>query len=281
MSEPILSMTTRNRCPNASRLALSTLGLALLAGLLQAEGQRISALAGTVVRWEAPNTERCSADDRSWLPHRDTCYFPIDLDRTGEMVIQRRRDGAEEIATVTMGEYPYRVQHLQVSDEGQVNLSDANLARVGEEKARIDALWDRETRRRFEIPLSQPIEDPRPGTSFGSKRIFNGQPRSPHSGEDYKASTGTPVLATAGGEVVLAEEHFFGGKSVFIDHGDGLISMYMHLSRIDVETGAEVESGKVIGKAGSTGRVTGPHLHFGLRWRGARIDPAVLMPATD
>ena len=274
-------MTTRTRCPLAASLVLSALGIALLAPGLVAEDEPISAVAGTVVRWVAADTESCSADDRSWLPHGDTCYFPIDLDRSGELAIHRRRNGAQESATVKLGDYPYRVQHLRVSDDGQVNLSEANLTRAGEERAQIDALWDRDTGREFEIPLAHPIKDPRPGTSFGSKRVFNGQPRSPHSGEDYKASTGTTVLAAAAGEVVLAEEHFFGGNSVFIDHGDGLISMYMHLSRIDVEAGEKVEGGKAIGRVGSTGRVTGPHLHFGLRWRGARIDPAVLMPPAD
>ena len=107
--------------------------------------------------------------------------------------------------------------------------------------------------------------------------MINGEPRNPHTGVDYAADAGTAVLAVAGGSVVLAEEHFFAGKSVFIDHGNGLISMYFHLSEIGVQKGQAVELGQSVGKVGATGRATGPHLHFGLRWHGSKVDPAVLL----
>ena len=101
-------------------------------------------------------------------------------------------------------------------------------------------------------------------------------PRSPHTGADYAANQGTPVLAAEAGTVRLAEEHFFSGNSIFIDHGDGLVSMYFHMHELFVSPGDRVTRGAVIGTVGSTGRSTGPHLHFGLRWRGARIDPRPL-----
>ncbi|MEE2778468.1 MAG: M23 family metallopeptidase, partial [Acidobacteriota bacterium] len=237
----------------------------------------IEAKPGTVVRWAAEGTESCREGDREWSPHGDTCYFALDLDRTGELEISRVRERVEEHATVRVGDYPYRVQHLKLADSSRVDLSAENLARSQEERARIEALWGLDSSRSFDIPLGAPLALMESRGSFGSRRTFNGQPRSPHSGEDYRATTGTAVMAVARGTVALAEEHFFGGKSVYLDHGDGLVSMYMHLSSIEVEVGASVEPGDRIGRVGATGRVTGPHLHFGLRWRGARVDPAVLL----
>jgi murein DD-endopeptidase MepM/ murein hydrolase activator NlpD len=117
----------------------------------------------------------------------------------------------------------------------------------------------------------------RGGRSFGARRFFNDQPRSPHSGIDLRAAAGTPVHAVGAGTVVLAAEHFFGGNSVYIDHGGGLISVSMHLSRMLVKQGERVTPGQVIGEVGATGRVTGPHLHFGVRWHGARVDPGLLL----
>ncbi len=107
--------------------------------------------------------------------------------------------------------------------------------------------------------------------------MFNGQPRSPHGGADFKAKPGTLVRAAADGRVVVAEDQYFPGRAVFIDHGDGLISMSFHFSEILVKEGDEVKRGDPIGRVGATGRVTGPHLHFALRWHGARVDPAILL----
>ena len=127
------------------------------------------------------------------------------------------------------------------------------------------------------MPLVEPLDDLGEGGSFGSRRYFNDQPRSPHSGADYSALEGTPVYSAAPGRVVLADDLFFSGKSVFVDHGDGLISMYFHLSELMVDEGRQVDARERIGRVGMTGRTTGPHLHFGLRWKGARVDPALLL----
>ncbi|MDE2978565.1 MAG: M23 family metallopeptidase [Acidobacteriota bacterium] len=113
------------------------------------------------------------------------------------------------------------------------------------------------------------------GGRFGAKRIINGEPRSPHTGADYAVPQGTPVLAVEDAVVALAGEFFFSGNAVFLDHGNGLISMYFHLHEVFVEQGDEVPRGRLIGTVGSTGRSTGPHLHFGIRWQGARVDPAL------
>jgi murein DD-endopeptidase MepM/ murein hydrolase activator NlpD len=112
---------------------------------------------------------------------------------------------------------------------------------------------------------------------FGSRRIINGQRRSPHSGLDFAAPAGTPVVAANRGRVALVVEFFFGGRLVALDHGEGLYTLYMHLERVDVTEGALVERGSIIGAVGSTGRATGPHLHWAAQLRRARIDPNALL----
>jgi len=114
-------------------------------------------------------------------------------------------------------------------------------------------------------------------SSFGFRRIINGTPRAPHSGTDLSAPTGTEVVAANHGRVVLVGNFFFAGGSVVIDHGGGLFTMYFHLSEFKVEEGATVKSGELIALSGSSGRVTGPHLHWGARLANARIDPLELL----
>jgi murein DD-endopeptidase MepM/ murein hydrolase activator NlpD len=138
-------------------------------------------------------------------------------------------------------------------------------------------LWTREGPRRFSLPLAAPLDPLPPGGRFGHRRIINGLTRSPHGGMDYSAAAGAAVLAAADGTVALVADQFFGGNAVFVDHGDGLVTMYMHMSRVDVTEGQAVRRGDTVGAVGSTGRATGPHLHFAVRWRGARVDPALLL----
>jgi murein DD-endopeptidase MepM/ murein hydrolase activator NlpD len=127
---------------------------------------------------------------------------------------------------------------------------------------------------------SKPFAVPIPGgsgTNFGHRRIFNGQARAPHAGADLKASTGTPILSTNRGRVVLARDLFYTGNTVVLDHGLGIYTIYAHLSKINVKPGTMVENGALLGLAGATGRVTGPHLHWSARVQGARVDPFSLV----
>jgi murein DD-endopeptidase MepM/ murein hydrolase activator NlpD len=233
---------------------------------------------GSVVRWEGEGTERCGLGGNEWPALGGACFFPIDLEQpAGPLRLARWRRGVRQRAVVSVGPYPYATQEIRLPDDRQVHLSPADLARHERERAQVAALWARRGPARFALPLAPPLAELPVGGRFGARRIFNGEPRSPHTGADYEASAGTPVLATADGVVALVAEHFFAGKSLYLDHGDGLFSMAFHLSRIDVEQGQEVRRGQRIGAVGSSGRATGPHLHFGLRWRGARIDPALLL----
>jgi murein DD-endopeptidase MepM/ murein hydrolase activator NlpD len=231
---------------------------------------------GSVVRWPGPELVSCEIDGRRWAPLDGACLFPIDLERTGTVELVRRSTAGVASRRVAVGPSPYPEQRLEVEDRYVAPSAEA-LARIARERKRVAALLGREGSRRFRLPLGAPL-DPLPDASrFGARRVFNGQPRSPHSGADFAAATGTPVLAVDDGEVALAEEHYFAGRSVFVDHGDGLLSMSFHLSEIAVAKGDRVRRGQLLGRVGATGRVTGPHLHFGLRWHGARVDPVLLL----
>jgi hypothetical protein len=236
---------------------------------------------GTVVRWPGDGIESCAMEKQTWAPLGGTCYYAIDLlKKEGPLDLGRTRDGQVESARVLVGPYDYPMQTLTLPKE-KVDLSPQDLARVEKESRAIGRLWGRRGPARFTLPLHAPLDPLPEGGRFGSRRIINGQPKSPHSGADFTAPAGEPVLAAADGIVALAGNHFFGGNSVFLDHGDGLISMYMHLSRILVKEGEPVRRGQPIGAVGATGRATGPHLHFGVRWHRAKVDPEVLLADPD
>jgi len=237
---------------------------------------------GTLVRWPGEGIDSCGMADRQWNPLAGECWYPIDLlTPAGEISVLRWRDGERQEEILLVGAYPYEVQHLTLQDDSQVSLSAENLRRVQKENGMIAAMWRLDSPRRFDLPLASPLESLPPGGRFGARRFFNDQPRSPHTGADYAADSGTPILAVAAGTVALTGDFFFPGKSVFVDHGDGLVSMYFHLSGIAVDKGDEIRQGEILGLVGQSGRATGPHLHFGIRWHGARVDPRLLLAAPD
>jgi murein DD-endopeptidase MepM/ murein hydrolase activator NlpD len=176
-----------------------------------------------------------------------------------------------------VGEKRYASQSLKVAPR-QVNLSAEDLARVNRERIIIDAALNRWSNEQPEsLRLPQPVPGVR-SSSFGMRRIFNGESRNPHSGMDIAAPTGTPVLTPIAGTVIDTGEFFFNGNTVFVDHGRGLISMYCHLSAINVEPGQHVAAGARLGLVGMTGRATGPHLHWGLSLNRAGVDPELFVP---
>jgi murein DD-endopeptidase MepM/ murein hydrolase activator NlpD len=267
--------------------ALLSAGLALAGPAPPAQGGERTVRPGTLLRWAGEGIEACALDARRFAPVSGACLYPVDLlHPAGPLTLRRWREGRREQASARVGRFDYPLQRLTLPP-GMVELSPQDAARVRREQAQVAPLWARDGPRLFALPLRAPLDPLPEGGRFGSRRIINGRPRSPHGGSDYSVAAGTPVRAAADGVVALVAEHFFGGNSVFLDHGDGLITMYFHLSRVDVAEGQQLQRGERIGAVGSSGRATGPHLHFGVRWRGARIDPApllgdpALIPALD
>jgi murein DD-endopeptidase MepM/ murein hydrolase activator NlpD len=176
-------------------------------------------------------------------------------------------------------EKAYEEQHITIKDKRKVNPEKRDMERINREKQEITAAlgqWTPHTG--VVIDFQWPVEG-QTSSPFGLKRFFNEQPRNPHSGLDIAAPEGTPIRAPAPGTIIETGDYFFNGNTVFIDHGQGLVTMYCHMSAIDVKPGTKVATGDVIGKVGMTGRVTGPHLHWGVSLNDARVDPVLFLPA--
>jgi murein DD-endopeptidase MepM/ murein hydrolase activator NlpD len=176
---------------------------------------------------------------------------------------------------VTVIKKKYPVQKLTLPKD-MVVLSPENEARVEREQKKMEAIWPNETGRVWDGDFM----NPRKGkivTKFGVRRFINKIPKSPHSGVDVEAEEGEEVHAPNNGIAVLIDEQFYSGKSLILDHGQGIFTMFFHLSRILVTPGQQVKKGDVIALVGSTGRSTGAHLHWGVRMQGARVDPLELI----
>lgn len=201
---------------------------------------------------------------------------PLDA-KPGAMTLTVSDAAGERLVSVDVGTRQYREQHLTIKEKRYVTPSEQELARYRRERAEMDGAREswRETAalanfRRAPVPGPQ-------SDSFGSRRFFNGQPRNPHSGMDIAAPTGTPVVAPAAGVVVATGAYFFNGSTVMLDHGEGLVTLYCHLSQIDVTVGDTVATGDTLGLVGATGRVTGAHLHWSVYLSGVAIDPAYML----
>jgi len=183
----------------------------------------------------------------------------------------------DEPRIVNVGSHAYREQRLTIENKSQVNPDQKQLDRIFGERKIIDAALNNFRNTSLDgVSLSTPV----PGShssSFGSRRFFNDQPRAPHSGMDIAADTGTPIAAPRAGIITATGDYFFNGNTVIVDHGQGFVTMYCHLSETAVEEGDEVMTGDILGAVGATGRVTGPHLHFGTYLNGTAVDPAILL----
>lgn len=272
-----------NRLPRPARIF--ALSLALLMGIAHAGLPRQSAVPGGVVLIDIPDAGTqppavTFEGKRVMVLRRDTDWVAvvgIPLARSpGPAQVEIRQGAATLTRGFTIEGKAYATQSLKVAPR-QVDLSPEDAARVARESPILRKAMDTFTEDApATLRLEQPVIGPR-SSSFGLRRVFNGQSRNPHSGMDIAAPTGTPVIAPAPGRVVETGDFFFNGKTVIVDHGQGLVTLYCHLSRIDVEPGDSVETGDLLGAVGSTGRSTGPHLHWGVSLNRAYVDPALFL----
>jgi murein DD-endopeptidase MepM/ murein hydrolase activator NlpD len=274
---------------NIRQFALVYLAALLCAPVLAAGfvAPRASAVPGGVVTFKLPG----AADQKPVVKHAGRpimvvrqgdewlAIAGVSLDvEPGEQTIDVDQPGAEP-RKISFQVLPkqYRTQALKVAP-AMVNPSPQNEARIEKERQKVRAALEAfSPDAPVTLRLAQPVPGPR-SSSFGLRRVFNGESRRPHSGMDIAAPTGTPIKAPLAGKVVDIGEYYFNGGNVIIDHGQGLTTMYCHLSKIRVEVGQDLKLGDVIGDVGATGRVTGPHLHWGVALSGVMVDPALFLP---
>ena len=176
----------------------------------------------------------------------------------------------------TIVDKQYTTQRIEIKDKRKVNPYANDMDRILAEKKRKQKARLVFTPMMVNVDLLQPVEGIMTG-SYGRRRIFNGQKKRPHSGMDIAADLGTPVLAPAAGKVIELGDFFFSGNIVYIDHGQGLITLFAHLSKTHVKLGQSIKKGEIIGEVGATGRVTGPHLHWSLGLNGTWVDPELFL----
>jgi len=208
-----------------------------------------------------------------------TFVFGIGRDATGDVVLRIRQpatDWIEHRVAITPRGWP--VEQINGVPPATVNPPKAIAERIEREQARVVAVRTRDDARTgFAQAFTWPVQG-RISGRFGNQRVYNGTPKSPHSGMDIAVATGTPVKAPANGVITFADPGLYlTGGTVVLDHGHGISSNFLHLSRIDAKVGDIVKQGDVIGAVGATGRATGPHLHWGMSWFDTRIDPLLVL----
>jgi murein DD-endopeptidase MepM/ murein hydrolase activator NlpD len=227
---------------------------------------------------------RVTLDDRRVMIRRQderwmaVAGIPLDRAPGAAALTVTLADGSTREVTFEVGEADYATQHLTVPNRRHVTPDPADLERIGREREVIDAAL---TRFSETATPALSFDAPVPGrrsSSFGLRRFFNDQPRSPHKGMDIAAAKGTPITTPLPGRVLATGDYFFNGNTVIVDHGQGLITLYCHLERIDVTEGEELAAGAGLGTVGATGRVTGPHLHWGVYLNGTAVDPSLFLP---
>jgi murein DD-endopeptidase MepM/ murein hydrolase activator NlpD len=215
------------------------------------------------------------------FPYKDTWYamagIPLKASPGDYLFSIEHKNGITLKTKVSVKEKKYKEQHLTIKNKRKVNPNKKDLDRIAQERPRKKKAKTTRTDTVPDVDFIWPVSG-RISSIFGLRRFFNEQERSPHNGLDIAAAEGTPVKATAKGTVIEAGDFFFSGNMIYIDHGQGIISLYAHLSRIDVKPGDVVDTGDIIGAVGQTGRVTGAHLHFAVFANQTLIDPVYMLP---
>ena len=203
--------------------------------------------------------------------------IPLDIEPGTRQFSLRNAAGEESLLEFDVGDKQYRERRLTITNERQVNPNAEDMERIGRESAEMQrafSTWSDSLSPVF--AMNQPVAGVR-SSSFGSRSFFNGQPRNPHSGMDIAAPEGTPIHAPAPGVILATGSYFFNGNTIIMDHGHGLVSLYCHMNTIDVAPGAVIAAGEQVGRVGSTGRVTGPHLHWSVNLNNVRVDPELFL----
>ena len=235
---------------------------------------RVSAGAAMPQTWLGEQPVLVTPDHGVWYA---VVGLPLDM-TPGPHVLRIEIGGATKTRDFVVNAKQYPEQHVTLEDKSKVELSPADEARADRELAAITGLkhhW--RTAQDADLAFIMPVNGEL-SSHFGLRRFFNGEPRAPHAGIDVAVARGTPVRASGRGEVLAVGDYFFNGRTVFVDHGNGLITMYCHLDRIDVRAGQAVRKGQRIGLSGKTGRATGPHLHWSVVLNGAMVDPELFVP---
>jgi murein DD-endopeptidase MepM/ murein hydrolase activator NlpD len=197
--------------------------------------------------------------------------------KPGSYDFKIQQDGSSRVSKVEVKAKKYQEQHLTIKNKRKVNPNEQDMQRITSERVLKRAAKNHWSETYPDVDFIWPVSG-RISSIYGLRRFFNEQERNPHNGLDIAAPEGTDVRATADGTVIEAGEFFFSGNMVYIDHGQGLISLYAHLSRIDVKPGDVLRRGEILGAVGQTGRVTGAHLHFAVMSNGVLFDPVYLLP---
>ncbi|HHC71547.1 MAG TPA: M23 family metallopeptidase [Thiotrichales bacterium] len=217
------------------------------------------------------------------LPRDGRWYAVVGLglqEKPGPRTLEVRVEGGTpRRVTFEIGHREYETQRLTLKNRRMVNPYKKDLDRIARERKRIlSALRHWQERPLSDLTFFRPAEGPL-SSRFGLRRYFNDQPRKPHSGLDIAAPRGTPVVAPLDGTVIEAGDFFFNGRTLFLDHGQGLVTMYCHLEEMSVRPGDRVRAGEPIGRVGSSGRVTGPHLHWSVSLNGVMVNPELFLDA--
>ena len=214
------------------------------------------------------------------VKEQDTWRAIVGIPLTVKPGNQHISSGGRDVS-FNVGSKKYPEQHITLKNKRQVNPNPADIKRIDNELAiQIKAYRTFSPNIPSNLLLDKPVNGPL-SSKFGVRRFFNGEERNPHAGLDFAVPAGTPIKTPAAGKVILIGNYFFNGNTVFVDHGQGFISMFCHMSKIDTRVGQQLARGDVVGKVGSTGRATGPHMHWNVSLNDARVDPAIFIGAFE